>query len=60
MKKSLSEFISVTLLIAMAFFLAFIIYVWGKDFVTFVLGNSYQNYKNSTIAGSIINSIFRK
>lgn len=59
MGKGFSELISVVLLIAIAFSLAFIIYVWGKDFVNFVLANSYQNYKNSTL-GSVFNFIFKK
>jgi flagellin-like protein len=61
--KGISEVISVAFLILIAFALALIIYVWGRDFVAFILGNSYNsymNYRNSSVMGSIVNFIFSK
>jgi flagellin-like protein len=61
--KGVSEILSVALIIAIAFALAFIILVWGRELVTIVLSNSYsayQNYRNQTIMSSVLDYIFKK
>lgn len=56
MKKAVSLFISAALLILIAFVLALIIFVWGKDTVTIFLSESYENYRNNAqaVAGAIL------